>query len=400
MDLPKDLDSHPAETDVGTRTEEDSEWNAPVSLTPDRNVAEALLEMSEEDSRKDGEPYELHPPTWDEAICGWGRSSPFDCLFQVHKKGKKSKQVDAEYHCLLCIDSVQFSLPSCVNQSPDSPKIDSSLVEDNLGESLPAPVILQNRPASHPGVTSAQNKQSYAIKDHDKYYLQSQYRRDKKPVLFSDKPSEDAKLLVETPHRLNYLQLRAEHWPPTKDSIRDKAPAINSFAVLPPVTSGNQRNPRHPFSAKRSEVLLISRIVPNEDSLDKPEAEPSGIEKDQDSAPKTQKDIDNVQEDVSLTSVPPEPAIWHWQSHFLHRDHFPMPFKKSYSSLTAIGNVPSRVTNNSGRNFKQDDVSKNGLSQKVYIGLKPKHMIPRADPELPILLGTRVPIPASAQRLL
>ncbi|XP_015223705.2 uncharacterized protein C16orf46 homolog isoform X1 [Lepisosteus oculatus] len=387
----------------------------------DRRHVAALLQASEEVGRKDGEPYEIHVKAgWEEAAQGWGRSSPFACLFQSPKKGKKPNHVDAEYHCLLCVDVVQLSQLHSSDpfdsSAPGLQKPGSSSSSDSPLERPLAPAILHKRSESQPRATSAPNKESYTPEVYDTHYFRLLCKQVKKPSVTDARRPVDTKLCVPGEiTALHYTGVRPEQWPSMKKRDREEVLVVNSFAVLPPVKSSGSSKPGCQYSAVRGE-FFPSRSetgTGGHGSSDLLEAkERNGVERGEEVTPDTHNmDIQNCQEEeASHTSGPLDPVVWHWQPPIFPGKQFFTSFsipasKKSDISFTATGHMPSRVMNNTGRNVKQDDssrlgLSKNGHNHKVYIGLKSKNAIKQSEPELPVLLGTRVRIPASSHRLL
>ncbi|KAJ8287007.1 hypothetical protein GJAV_G00045940 [Gymnothorax javanicus] len=79
----------------------------------DRKHVDNLLEHSDA-SFSDEFSNEQHVASgWEEAVQGWRRCDPMFCIFQSQKKCKKAKAADNGYHCLLCIDVKLSQDPEC-----------------------------------------------------------------------------------------------------------------------------------------------------------------------------------------------------------------------------------------------------------------------------------------------
>uniref|UniRef100_A0AAV2LNS8 Uncharacterized protein n=1 Tax=Knipowitschia caucasica TaxID=637954 RepID=A0AAV2LNS8_KNICA len=71
-------------------------WRADISA--DRRHVNVLLDLSEEETKKDLQPHEYHcSPGWDEAVCGWRRVAPYAGLFLAEDTGPRPKHKDIEH---------------------------------------------------------------------------------------------------------------------------------------------------------------------------------------------------------------------------------------------------------------------------------------------------------------
>ncbi|CAL9701778.1 unnamed protein product [Knipowitschia caucasica] len=121
-------------------------WRADISA--DRRHVNVLLDLSEEETKKDLQPHEYHcSPGWDEAVCGWRRVAPYAGLFLAEDTGPRPKHKDIEHDASTSGESVRLvkqpndtklqpstrrstNTMACIkhngsNQSPQIPEISS-----------------------------------------------------------------------------------------------------------------------------------------------------------------------------------------------------------------------------------------------------------------------------------
>ncbi|KAL6478767.1 hypothetical protein MHYP_G00122000 [Metynnis hypsauchen] len=122
-------------------TLEDLEWNDCKSL--DRKHVNVLLDISEEHTLQEQDPYMAQSQGWKEAIKGWGRSAPLACLFQAQRKGRKVKPDVIDSHCLLCADLKlsELLVSDCAGTSSES----CVITEESLKNTIPASLELLKR---------------------------------------------------------------------------------------------------------------------------------------------------------------------------------------------------------------------------------------------------------------
>ncbi|MGH0115724.1 UNVERIFIED_CONTAM: hypothetical protein FKN15_046909 [Acipenser sinensis] len=340
-------------------------------------------------------------------------SSPFSC-FQIQKKNRKSKQADTGYHCLLCLDAVEQlseqNSPKGASAALESSKPACRSADNALTESLLAPVIYRSR--SYTASTPIRGNSN--LKANSMNQLLSIQAKEQSQLCKGKSEDAEASAPEETANNLNDKLVRCQS---TKETGRSEALVINSFAVLPPVKPASPSYQRRPSSAKKSEIIVSPSTANNSSRSDRtPKAEER-----KDDTPGTQKDLNQPQDgEISVASLMPrapaqsEPGLWHWQSPYIPSKHLLTAYrihtaKKTEASFSTTVILHGRGTQSSGRNLKQEDLStvtfnKNGQNHKLLFGLKPKNIIRGTDPPsqqaLPVLSGTRVPIPVLSHRLL
>lgn len=400
--------------EVDAKTEKDEEMELNES---DRKCVDALLDFSEELSRRDEDPFECYVHSgWGDVTQGWGMSSPFAC-FQIQKKNRKSKQADTGYHCLLCLDAVQQlseqNSPKGASAALESSKPACRSADSALTESPLAPVIYRSRSYT----TSTPIRGNSSLKANSMNQLLSIQAKEQSQLCKGKSEDAEASAPEETANNLNDKLVRCQS---TKETGRSEALVINSFAVLPPVKPASPSYQRRPSSAKKSEIIVSPSTANNRTTSSRSDRTPKAEER-KDDTPGTQKDLNQPQDgEISVASLMPrapaqsEPGLWHWQSPYIPSKQLLTAYrihtaKKTEASFSMTVILHGRGTQSSGRNLKQEDLStvtfnKNGQNHKLLFGLKPKNIIRGTDPPsqqaLPVLSGTRVTIPVSSHRLL
>ncbi|XP_047010605.1 uncharacterized protein C16orf46 homolog isoform X2 [Ictalurus punctatus] len=125
----------------------------PDCETPRCNLSnsfvEVLLDISDEISVKEQEAYKIPDQTgWDDAIQGWGRCSPFSCLFTAQRKSKKLKPEISASHCVLCTDLKDLKLSENLVPSRAASEAPYEISEEPLRSSVPPPLEHLNRTPS------------------------------------------------------------------------------------------------------------------------------------------------------------------------------------------------------------------------------------------------------------
>ncbi|KAM6980602.1 uncharacterized protein C16orf46 homolog [Aplochiton taeniatus] len=189
---------------------------------------------------------------------------------------------------------------------------------------------------------------------------------------------------------------KAQDCPIVKDSGPDTTLNMNSFAVLPPVKASQakpQRIPGPPASSKTArEDSATGREAPEAGpGCPSPAGERCGVERGEETRAPV----------VSITGLPEDDrsgSLNYWPPQTSHQllSAFSIPVPKRYDVAFSYLEYPApRSTYAAGRQLKQDPRTSSG--HRLCIKTQ---RLKRAEPQLPLLLGTRVLIPASTQRLL
>ncbi|XP_045070848.1 uncharacterized protein C16orf46 [Coregonus clupeaformis] len=394
MDIFKEWDQAPVEVaEDRSVAVEYTGWDQSCQL-PNRGHVDALLDISEDTSSKEQEPFEfLCLSGWEEAIQGWGRTTPLGCLVQTQRRGKRVKSGDTDHHRHLCVDLVKLSDPpyseSSLTHSPES-FCDSSLDQwekpppTTLGDFL-------NRPYSHTSSVSSEESPPESFRDLQKATQQLTLR---------DKMVEDKAEVCEiSDSLLGSAPSQGHHHSASECPM---TLIINSFAVLPPVKASQPGHPRVTSQLRRGEAGP-GRSASDGETAEAgsdgvtPAGESGSVERVEETrAADAVPDKDRLPKDTyqgSLTSK-------YWPSkqshHLLSAFSIPVP-KRCDMPLSTLAEPLARATYPLGRHLRQDP--RTSSAHRLYFGRKTKSL-KRAEPQLPILFGTRVPIPASAQRLL
>ncbi|XP_032369161.1 uncharacterized protein C16orf46 homolog isoform X2 [Etheostoma spectabile] len=191
--------------EVAHTTVDGSDNNLPTQEDPvgdqtkERRHVDSLLDISEEDSMKEQEPYEYHCYSgWEEAVHGWARVAPLSCILLTQKRFRKPMHKEADN-------------PSPLSVDPTNPDGDSSA---SIG---------QHCCESHVPVFNAMQKIT--------------------SNLLKEKIGEEG-MLRETPLQPHYLPSKYSENRPTKPEKHRHRPnntmvPIKNFTFLPPIKSPN-----------------------------------------------------------------------------------------------------------------------------------------------------------------
>ncbi|KAJ7995038.1 hypothetical protein DPEC_G00255750 [Dallia pectoralis] len=357
---------------------EDAEWDGSCQL-PEREHVNALLDISESTASKQKEPFEyLCLSGWEEAIQGWGRTTPLGCLIQPERRENRMKAGDPDHqqHCLLCVDLVKFSEPHesefSLTNSPES------CCNSTLGD-------FQDRYQSHTSTESSSTEsptESFLDlqKATQKLTLQGQMMEGNDELC-----AMNNFLLGSDSSQTHHLQ--NSQCPILMDRRSNMTLIINNFPILPPVKTCQPRPQRLIRQAQRGQASR-GHSAGSEGSTHARERTESTERREEMPETDTVPSIEVLSDDTNQVSLTCE----YWpvkQSHHLMSPH--------------IRHVPKRcdplpcVTYPMGRHLRQD--SSVSSCHRLYYRLKAK-TLKRSEPQLPILFGTRVSIPASAQRIL
>ncbi|XP_064168639.1 uncharacterized protein si:ch73-103b9.2 isoform X2 [Anguilla rostrata] len=380
---------------------QDTEWNA--CQTPDRRHADALLNISEDSFAKDEDAYELSIESgWEEAIQGWGRSPPLACLFQIQKKSRKSKAADGDYHCLLCIDvkHLRHAESEHSTHSLFDSEGNGSSDQHHHCEGSKCPLVCLKSLAKHPSNVSPSVTEHHTCKE------------TMKQALCGDEAFLEASrlTLVETfPESANTHHLDSQCAKmPEKD--RNVSAIMNSFNVLPPVKAQGASDQQSPAlrgtegTENKSAAHGISDGPGLHGTLGT--GERAGVEK---ICEFIQAGMASDVPEARCGTFPSEHqglSGLRWSPQPRKHLRFALGIqnaKKRDPPLNIVGDLFPRTGYRLVRNIKYEDLSRvsvrNTHGHRLYIALKARS-ITETDSQLPALLGTRVPLPASSHRLL
>ncbi|KAA8595558.1 uncharacterized protein C16orf46 homolog isoform X1 [Etheostoma spectabile] len=225
--------------EVAHTTVDGSDNNLPTQEDPvgdqtkERRHVDSLLDISEEDSMKEQEPYEYHCYSgWEEAVHGWARVAPLSCILLTQKRFRKPMHKEADN-------------PSPLSVDPTNPDGDSSA---SIG---------QHCCESHVGPHNSLKK-SMQLNQHTGSWGNTDVAAQPKdtsegPVfnamqkitsnLLKEKIGEEG-MLRETPLQPHYLPSKYSENRPTKPEKHRHRPnntmvPIKNFTFLPPIKSPN-----------------------------------------------------------------------------------------------------------------------------------------------------------------
>ncbi|KAL1007343.1 hypothetical protein UPYG_G00085270 [Umbra pygmaea] len=367
MDFCKEWDQEPLEVaNVRNEEFEDTEWDQRCQL-PDREHVDALLDISEGTMSKEEEPIQyVSLSGWDEAIQGWGRTTPLGCLVQTPARSKRVKPGDTEHqpHCLLCVDLVKLSEPhdSNITNSPESSCVSSLDPEEKY-----APIVLgdfQNRASSHTCTVSSTK----------------------------DFPAESIGDLLKATQQLMFQGKMVQEKCETSDTFaivkgRSDTVVINSFAVLPPVKASRPRQQKITSQLMRGDPSLGFNAVPGV-------VTPAGESRHDAQKGEEMRATDDVVNKATVAEDTNQGSLT-----FKY-----CPTKQSHRLLSTFGLHVSETCHMSQSKLADRLPCATyplgrTLRAQASSGLKTKNLR-RPVPQLPVLLGTRVPMPATAQRIL
>ncbi|XP_078139058.1 uncharacterized protein C16orf46 homolog [Centroberyx gerrardi] len=367
---------------------EDTGWDRQPCTTPDQDHVDALLDISEENFLKEQEPYEYHCFSgWEEAVRGWGRVTPLACMFLPQKKGKKPKTGEPDHHCLLCVD---LKL-SNVDSSAGCPEYRCEPYADPHDSSLKktTPLSLRVRTYSH---TAASAPAAAAPECPVLTAMQTATQH----LLLREKIVEDEKLRVSQqpsspllPHHLasKYPMFKNR---PARHNKQTHRPtnivlSINSFTVLPPVKSP-QLKPQKVSGQLCNDESAVGGETSQADSVISAK-ESGGVERGGETRADTVVNPEIAKDTYGATLTSKYCTCQH-KHHLLSAFSVSIP-KRYEVPLTSKADTVHRTSYSMGKHVTQALRPSGGCSR--YTG-------PSA-PQLPILFGTKVPMPAS-QKLL
>ncbi|KAL4642081.1 hypothetical protein GN956_G10608 [Arapaima gigas] len=356
----------------------------------------ALLRISEENAVTEDGPYEWSAESgWDKAIQGWPQSPPLSCLFQTHRKGKRCKTEDKDFHCLLCIDAVlseRLDLENMADCAAKGYKSNPSPSEDLRIKGSFASTLLTRKASSQHVAVGHRDSEEHVLQACDNATEQ---------VELGDRTSEDTRLHAPDETSLQIYNL-ASQWPLVRETCHKVAQTINSFSVLPAVRAGGPGNPRSPSTQEKNETTF-SKAPSYKLSA---EAGLQGVSEagEKPGAERSHEITMDVPAGTAALEYSARPLPCSWPLHpgrnLLTTFSICVPKGEEPPFSSIEGTVP-RVVYPFGKYVKQDDISTvaNNQTQKLCTGLKSKNM-KRPEPQLPLLFGTRVAIQASSHRLL
>ncbi|XP_028664752.1 uncharacterized protein C16orf46 homolog [Erpetoichthys calabaricus] len=369
----------------------------------DEKYVEVLLNISQEARSPSHNVFHLG---WEDAIEGWGRPTR-SASVATQKKNIKTKPTDSEYHCVLCLKPMQF--PEC----PDLQKVDCTQGEKKRVESPPA------------RCNSASKKETYSIKTNTMQASQPPSKQDKnQPVVCKEKSEEaDCCVLKESQYIRNE---RPAQCLSTRDNVPHEGLAANSLAVLPPIKQAISTDVKSPTTPVReNEIIFIdsgnkmgnvdsdktlkesSEVKAAEGNDEVTTLSPLNLNKSQSTEFSSHSFITNHHMQSNTAE------LWHWQSPLLDAKDAVTAYRIPTSKKTDSSHNPTKVLHQrgvhvSGNNMKQEGArkltfQKNSQNQQLFTGNKSKNASRGSDlptqPTLPMLAGTRVPIPTSPYRL-
>ncbi|KAK3570936.1 hypothetical protein QTP86_030715 [Hemibagrus guttatus] len=349
-----------------------------------RRIVEVLLDISEE-NLKEQEAYEIPNQTgWDEASQGWGQCSPFSCLFIAQQKSKTHKPEISASHCVLCTDLKDLKLSEIVGPSHAASDASYEISEEPSSNVSPSSLELLNGTPSTITCTSSSEEESSVIALKGK-----SIRKDLlgNKLLFKSEPYTPDKLLPHLPQPdAPYLLL--------KERNVGKVALLGRVMVLPPVKVPKNSNaiPKSSSISKRREDSAGTRpVIVSEKAV-------SGVDEDQEKSVVISYSSPTV--GTSQGSVPSMQGPTQHQYHLLSAlsisRRYQIPINTMAETQPSANSLPER-------NVRQEEPIRSPVRQnsghRSRLGLKEKSLR-RAEPELPMLLGTRVQIPVSTQRLL
>ncbi|XP_046898298.1 uncharacterized protein C16orf46 homolog [Hypomesus transpacificus] len=427
MDMSAEWARTPAQVDNKSVTLNETEWEQTSQLQDNEHV-NVLLDISEDICYKEQEPLEsLSLNGWEEAVHGWGLSSPLSCLFQPPRRGRATRTTHpADYHCLLCADLKLWEPPG-PDDRPHSPTSSSGAPREDPQLSKPSRSALSHCHAYVPYNRHSELRWSQSAVPCGPFLSgrrpappsavcgHSPLSSSPSPPVIH--PSSDMEALVSP--RMQSLN-KASQQPSVRDKLsseedRGGEPCpppqevsdgpqpedrggnmkliINSFSVLPPVRSSSQtRHPGGPCLPRRAEP---------------PPGHSEGALWEEESSPAVAGESEGVEreEETRVGRVPGEnghPAVTSAylasrQSHSLLSAFSIQVYRRAEAPLLGLADPPAPAPCTLGGHLRQDPRTASG--QRLVFGTKPKN-VRRVQPQLPTLMGTRVRIPASSHRLL
>ncbi|XP_060734797.1 uncharacterized protein C16orf46 homolog [Tachysurus vachellii] len=353
-----------AEQHLTTDIFENPDFDTPLC----KRIVEALLDISEENLGEQEVHENPNQTGWDEAVQGWGQCSPLSCLFAAaQQKSKKLKPELSASHCVLCNDLKDLQI---------GPRHAASEATYEISEERPGSVSPSlehvNRSPSTSSSASSSDEESSDINLKDRTIRKG---RPGNKLLFGTEKFTPDKLLSHLPQpdaRCLFL----------KDRNVEKVVLLGRVMVLPPVNvpTNSNTNPKSlNFSKRREDSGGTRQAVVSE----KP-----GVDGDQEKSLQ-----------IPQGSVLPKQRPTQHQCHLLSD----LSISRKYQILNNMAEAQPSANSHPERNLRQEGLIRSHVrhnsGHKSRLSRKEKNLR-RAEPELPMLLGTRIQIPVSTQRLL
>ncbi|TSZ97539.1 hypothetical protein Baya_12492 [Bagarius yarrelli] len=350
------------------KSNESFDCNSPLrSLSKD--LVEVLLDISEENLEKQ-EVCEIPNQTgWDEAIQGWGQCSPYSCLFTAQQRSKKLKPESPISHCVLCTNLKDLNLSENVVPSHEALEASCKTSKEHSRSNVPLSLEYLNRTPSTITATSSSEEKLFDITLSDRSFQKNLL--DNNSLFGSDKYTPD-KLLSRIPQPdAPYLFL--------EDRNAGKVALPGRVMVLPPVKVPSKNS----HFLRRREGSGDTRPVSEKVGVDREHEKNAPIP---------------YSRPTSQGTIP----IFQMQHQYHLLSDLNDPRRYQFPNNTLAETQPS-APSILERNLRQDELIMTSIQHKSghrsRVGFREKSLR-RPEPQLPMLLGTRIPIPVSMQRLL
>lgn len=302
-------------------------------------------------------------------IQGWGRDSPFSCIFQAQLKSRKV----IDFHCLLCADLKNVKLSElCVPEHNNT-----ELTSDGAPESSK-----HARPPFYEQLRRTSNTASPFTEESDSN-SQEKYV---KPELLENRVLSRSEQCTQNKSLPHSLQAIAPDLC-LKDRKLGKVTLTGNLVVLPPVKGQTNAKPSIPNILKK-DALEGGVIVSCSDT-----GSAMFVEENSD----LRSTVDTIPGPFTSKHV----SVKH-QYHLLSELNIPASRRGQMPFSTLTDTLPHATY--FSRNLRQDELLRsplrNNSGHRPHSGIKARTLRKQRETELPILLGTRVLIPVSTQRLL
>ncbi|KAJ8272296.1 hypothetical protein COCON_G00111550 [Conger conger] len=329
--------------------------------TADRCHVDSLLNISEESFAKISQCGMPVQSAWEQVVKGWNECPPLACLFQLQNKCRPDKSGEHEFHCLLCIDAnlvQKLEVDQCANSESSETKC--SLAEDT--EHLEAPQI-----------SPSENFCPDAEQDSFKYEKTTTIQDE------SCKVTGRAKLkrLPDTSTMLTYMKFAMQC-----PIIKEKG-IINKFSILPPVKGSGYPRAARLRSAAACALSSPDSLTAVGRSYSLSLTGEGHVERECVSAGVEILEYSHRSLTAKCYQSPPSRRLMSAVSTSL---------PKRCSSLNSFEGTLSRAADFVGRRIKNESPIRAAVNNQGYNQR-------RTENELPILLGTRVPIQAMSHRI-
>ncbi|XP_062860582.1 uncharacterized protein C16orf46 homolog [Trichomycterus rosablanca] len=351
-----------------------------------REQVDVLLDISEESSLKDQDGYEFITQTgWHEAIQGWGRCSPFSCIFQAQQKGKRVKSEVIDPHCLLCADLKNVKLSEIHVPERNATELSAETAPEPLKNTVPLSYDQLRRTFSTVSTSSEEEQSDFTSQERcikperlgNKLLLRSEQCTHSKSLPHPIQPDPSCLFL--------------------KDKKVGKVALTGNLLVLPPVKGQT-------ISIAN---LGISNILKKKEVHHLLPADEEGSVVAPCSATGSAMVVEKMNSDF-------KPTVDTFQGSFTSKE---VSVQNKYQLLSALsipvsrrGQMPINTLTDTlpratcfSRNLRQDERIRSPLrhnsGHRPHSGIRARTMR-KTEAELPMLFGTRVLIPVSTQRLL